>query len=63
MTDFDLAKLREIAEAAHDAFERQDLVGMIDTGNTYRRALDPPTVLALIDEVEQLRAVAETNSP
>ena len=55
MTDLDLTKLREIANAAHDAFERQDFVGMIDTGNTYRRALDPPTVLALIDEIERLR--------
>lgn len=55
MTDLDLASLREIAEAAHDAFDRQDFVGMIDTGNTYRRALDASTVLALIDELEQLR--------
>ncbi len=55
MTELDLTKLREIAEDAHDAFDRQDFVGMIDTGNTYRRALDASTVLALIDEVERLQ--------
>ena len=60
MTDLDLTKLREIAEAAHDAFERQDFVGMIDTGNTYRRVLDASTVLALIDEVERLRETLAT---
>ena len=55
MTDLDLTKLRKIAEDARDAFERQDFLDMIETGNTRRRALDPTTVLALIDELEQLR--------
>jgi hypothetical protein len=55
MPDLNLTKLREIAEDARDAFERQDFLDMIETGNTRRRALDPTTVLALIDELEQLR--------
>lgn len=56
MSDLDLTKLRKVAGAARDAFERQDFVGMIETGNTYRRALDPATALELLDEIEQLRA-------
>ena len=60
MAEPDLTKLREIANAAHDAFERQDFVGMIETGNTYRRALDPPTVIALIGELERLRETLAT---
>lgn len=41
MTDLDLTKLREIANAAHIA------------------TFDPPTVLALIDEIERLRATLD----
>lgn len=55
MPDLNLTKLREIANAAHDAFERQDFLDMIETGNTRRRALDPTTVIALIDEIERLQ--------
>ncbi len=55
MTDLDLTKLRKVAEAARDAFERQDFVGMIETGNTYRRALDSTTALELLDEIERLQ--------
>ena len=46
MTDLDLTKLREIAEAA-----------MTTPGpwSEYILAFDPPTVIALIDEVERLR--------
>ena len=51
--DLDLTNLRKIAEDARDAFERQDFLDMIETGNTRRRALDPTTVLALIDEIER----------
>ena len=47
MTDLDLTKLREIAEAA-----------MTTPGpwSEYLLAFDPPTVIALIDEIAQLRA-------
>jgi len=60
MTDLDLTKLRKIAEDARDAFERQDFLDMIETGNTRRRALDPTTVIALIDEIERLRETLAT---
>lgn len=58
MTDLDLTKLRKIAEAANQWTEQVFITsGFTKTDLDVRHiaAFDPPTVLALIDEIERLR--------
>lgn len=63
MTDLDLAKLREIAVAATQWTEQVFITsGFSKTDLDVRHiaAFDPPTVIALIDEAERLRAFFKT---
>jgi len=52
MTDLDLTELREIAKAATPG----DWTADIGPAALHVATFDPPTVLALIDEIEELRA-------
>ena len=55
MTDLDLTKLREIAEAATQWTEQVFITrgfSKMDLDARHIASFDPPTVLALIDEIE-----------
>jgi len=45
------AELRRVAESARDAIDRQDVGAMLD--GAFRSSFDIPTVLALLDALDQ----------
>lgn len=54
MTDLNLPELRKIAEAMDGAM-RLNMFERIGAWEKFKAAFDPPTVLALIDEIEKLQ--------